>query len=123
MHNPSQALIARAPLASARWAWLGLIALQAAWFGAWAPIGALGRPAGVALFVVPLLVPAPWIFRLNLRGLVVGGLILLFHFCVAVAEAWTSPAARAPALIQIVLIAWYYLALLGIRRGELRGRA
>lgn len=113
----------RVPLASARWAWLGLIALQVAWFGGWAPIDALGRQAGVALFVAPLLVPAPWIFRLNPRGLVVGGLILLFHFCVAVAEAWTSPAARAPALIQIALIAWYYLALLGIRRGELPGSA
>lgn len=106
----------------ARWLWLALIALQIVWFGLLMPIDALGPIASAALFVVPLLLPLWPILRLNLRGLVIGGMILLVYFCVAVAEAWAQPASRAPALIQIALITWYYVVLYEIRRRERSSR-
>lgn len=104
-------------LSVTRIAWLALIALQLAWFAWLAPSEVAGRLGGTLFAVVPLLLPLWWILRLHLNGLVVGGLILLGYFCFAVVEAWVSPDARALALIQIGLVAIFYLALLSIRRG------
>lgn len=104
-------------LSVTRIAWLALIALQLAWFAWLAPSEVAGRLGGTLFAVVPLLLPLWWILRLHLNGLVVGGLILLGYFCFAVVEAWVSPDARALALVQIGLVAIYYLGLLSVRRG------
>lgn len=103
-------------LGAARIAWLGLIALQLLWFGWLAPAESLGRTGGLLFALLPLLLPLWPILRLNLDALVVGGMILLIYFCFAVVEAWVSPAVRVLALIEIALIALYYLALLSVRR-------
>ena len=107
---------------AARWLWLALIALQVVWFGVIAPIDVLGPAGSAALFTIPLLLPAWSILKLNLRGIVVGGMFLLFYFCVAVTEAWAQPVSRIPALIQIVLILWYFAVLYEIRRRERASR-
>ena len=109
-------------LSPARWIWLALIALQPIWFGWLDPIGPLGRTGSVLLMTVPLLLPAWWIWRLNLRALVIGGLLLLGYFCIAVAEAWSAPASRIPALIQIMLVTGFFVVL-GQLRPQRRGRA
>ncbi|MBS3744674.1 MAG: DUF2069 domain-containing protein [Wenzhouxiangellaceae bacterium] len=105
-------------LRSARAAWLALIALQLVWFGWLAPAETLGRSGGLLLAVAPLLLPLWPILRLNLDGLVIGGLLLLVYFCFAVVEAWisTGPMVRVLALLEIALILLYYLALLSVRR-------
>ncbi|MGK7296628.1 MAG: DUF2069 domain-containing protein [Candidatus Wenzhouxiangella sp. M2_3B_020] len=113
----------RLPLALARIAWIALIAVQAAWFGWLAPDPSLGRAGATALAIVPMLLPLWWIWRLRVNGLVVGGMLLLVYFAVAVSEAWVEPSARPVALIEISLIAVYFLALLDVRgtrgtRGE-----
>ncbi|MGB0513710.1 MAG: DUF2069 domain-containing protein [Wenzhouxiangellaceae bacterium] len=105
-----------------RWLWVALIALQIVWFGVIAPIDALGPIGSAAVFAVPLLLPAWSIWRLNLRGIVIGGMFLLFYFCVAVAEVWAQPVSRIPALIQVGLILWYFTALYEIRRRERRNQ-
>ncbi len=102
-------------LAAARWIWLALIALQPIWFGWLDPIGPLGGIGSMLLMTVPLLLPAWWIWRLNLRALVIGGMLLLGYFCIAVVEAWAAPAARVPALIQIALTSSYFLVLAQLR--------
>lgn len=101
-----------------RWSLLGLLVLQLAWFGWLAPAETLGRSGGLLLAVVPLLLPLWPILRLNLDGLVIGGLLLLIYFCFAVVEAWisTGPMVRVLALLEIALIVLYYLALLSVRR-------
>lgn len=113
----------RLPLALTRAAWLSLIAVQAAWFGWLAPDPSLGRVGATALAIVPMLLPLWWIWRLRVNGLVVGGMLLLVYFAVAVSEAWVEPDSRPVALIEIGLIAVYFLALLDVRgrqrqRGE-----
>ncbi len=98
--------------------WVALVILQWLWF-AW-----LDRPHALPLMLVigfwvtPLLVLMPWVLRRGPRSLVVGGCLLLFYFCFAVAEAWANPAARAPALIQVALIVAYFLCLPVRRRPQ-----
>jgi uncharacterized membrane protein len=105
------------PLTLARFAWLALIAVQLAWFGWLAPDPALGRVGTTLTAVVPLLVPLWWVWRLNVNGLVVGGMLLLIYFSIAVSEAWVDTVARPVALVEIALIAVYFAALLSVRRG------
>lgn len=110
------------PTPIARWAWLALIILQLVWFGWLYPPEALGRIPAVVIAALPLLIATYWVWRLSRDALVVGGMILLLHFSFAVAEAWASPATRVIALVQIVLIVIYFLALPGIRRGRKANR-
>jgi len=104
------------PLALTRVAWVALIVVQAAWFGWLAPETPFGRVATTLFAVVPLLLPLWWVWRLHLNGLVVGGLVLLVYFSVAVAEAWVDAVARPVALLEIALIVVYFAALSTVRR-------
>jgi uncharacterized membrane protein len=103
-------------LGVARLAWLALIMLNLLWFGWLAPAENPGRLGGSLLAVVPLLLPLWSIVRLRRDGLVIGGIILLAYFCFAVVEAWVDPSVRWLALLEIALIAVYFVALLAIRR-------
>lgn len=106
-------------LAPARWIWLALILLQLIWFGWLAPIAALGPLASALLLTVPLLLPAWRIWHLNLRALVIGGMLLLVYFSIGVAEAWAVAEVRIPALIQVGLCVAYF-AVLGQLRPQRR---
>lgn len=106
------------PTEFTRWIWIALIALQVAWFVVLHPPQALPLWLVLAFVLVPLLLPTPWILRLRPQALVFGGLMLLLHFSIAVAEAWTKPELRMVGLVQIALIVAYYLALPGVRRGR-----
>jgi len=108
------------PVAAARWIWLTLIGIQLAWFGLLAPDPPMGRTATLLLATVPLLLPLWWIWRLRLNALVVGGMLLLIYFCIAVSEAWVDPVARPVALLEIALISAYFLALAGVRQRAAR---
>ena len=103
-----------------RIAWLALIGLQLVWFGWLAPSESLGRLGGTLFALVPLLLPLWWIWRLRLNALVVGGMLLLIYFCIAVSEAWVDPVARPVALLEIALISAYFLALAGVRQRAAR---
>ena len=71
--------------------------------------------------LLPLLPVLPGVWRLRQRPLVVAGFILMFHFCLGVMEAWTSPAARLPALVQVALVTIYFIALPTVRRRRASG--
>ena len=98
-----------------RWSMLGLVLLQPIWFVWWAPQQALPLGFVLTLTLLPLLLVLPGVWQLRQRPLVIAGFILIFHFCLAVMEAW-NPAARLPALLQILLICVYFIALPTIRR-------
>ncbi|MEM7053091.1 MAG: DUF2069 domain-containing protein [Pseudomonadota bacterium] len=106
------------PVQLSRWCWLALIALQLIWFGWLFPSELFGRGMPLVVMTLPLLIPAWWIWQLKPRALVLGGTILLLHFSVAVAEAWTTPALRIIAWLQIILIVIYFLSMPGLRRAR-----
>ena len=78
---------------------LALLALQLAWHGWIAP----GSRATLALAVLPLL-PGLWISLRNLRrGVLVGGIVGLFYFCHAIADAWSDAGLRGLAAMELLL--------------------
>lgn len=101
-----------------RWILIALIVLQPLWFLWLAPPLLLEPLAAVVIMAGPLLIALPFAWRLGKRALVITGCILLVHFCLAVSEAWVSPQARGPAVVQAVLVALYFTALSSIRFGR-----
>lgn len=101
-----------------RYALIGLIVLQPAWFLWLAPPEAVPPWLAVAVMGGPLLLALPFVWHLGKQALVVTGCILLAHFCLAVSEAWVSPPARLPAIIQTLLILVYFTAMASIRFGR-----
>ena len=84
-----------------RGAVLGLLALHVAWNGAglWGPSSRLAL-VGLAL---PLAVVAAMQFTARPSARFWSGVVALLTFCHGVTEAWTDPAARIPALVEIAL--------------------
>lgn len=80
-------------------AWAALVVLEIVWH-AWGRTP-LDAPA-LALAVVPLLLPL-LALRRPARALLWAGIIALFYFVHGASEAWTTPAARVPALLEVVL--------------------
>lgn len=97
-------------------AWAALAALQPIWHG-W-----LLQPQSVpvmpvlAIAVIPLLLPLAAL-RNPRRALLWVGILALFYFCHGVAEAWSSPAGRTLAIVEIALTLLLIGALgAGVRR-------
>lgn len=84
-------------------AWAALIALQFAWYLAWAPPSG-GNAALALLLTVPLLLlPLLALRRSAERALLWVGILALGFFSHGVVAAWTAPAARVPALLECAL--------------------
>ena len=83
-------------------AWGALVLLQLAWHGVMFPPTQLSMLLVLGITVVPLLLP---VFSLpdKRRALLWVGILSLFYFCHGIAEAWSSPAERVPALLEIGL--------------------
>lgn len=91
------------PLRIGLCAWAGLVALQFAWYLAWAPLTG-GHPALALGLTVPLLLlPLLALRRSAQRALLWIGMLALGFFCHGVVAAWTTPAARVPAVLECVL--------------------
>ncbi|MDT8408324.1 MAG: DUF2069 domain-containing protein [Wenzhouxiangellaceae bacterium] len=106
------------PVTATRWAWLALLGLMLARFGWQLQASNPDRAILVSLLVLPLLLPLWPVWRLRHRALVVGGMILLPYFCIAVAEVWLAPLVNWPAWLEIGLIAVYFGALMSSRRSS-----
>lgn len=99
--------------------WIGLIVLQPVWHLWLAPDPHVPLAAMLVLSLVPLLLPLLAIRRPP-RALLWAGIVALFYFSHGVAEAWSVPAERLPAIVQIGLSLLLILALgAGVER---RGR-
>jgi uncharacterized membrane protein len=80
-----------------------LALLQILWHG-WlaAPVGAQLGPT-LAVAIGPLL-PGLWVCRRNLRrGVLIGGIVCLFHFCHGVSSAWADADSRLLACAEVAL--------------------
>lgn len=101
----------------ARFSFLILIVWQPIWFAWLKPAQALPVAFVLAILTLPLLICLPWVWRKRPRALVLGGCMLLLHFSVAVMELWTTPEARLPAAVQVLLTVLYYVGVFtGLRR-------
>ena len=92
-------------------AWAALAALQVVWHGWLLPPQVLPVALVLAITLVPLLLPM-LALRQPRRALLWVGILALFYFCHGVAEAWSAPAERALALVEIALTV-LLIALLG----------
>lgn len=108
----------RIKLSWCRWSLLGLILLQPLWWLWLAPPQVMPAALALGISLLPLLPVLPGVWRLHQRPLVIAGFILMFHFCLGVMEAWSNPTARAPALMQVILVSLYFIALPTIRRRQ-----
>lgn len=91
------------PRAIATVAVVALFALSWLWYLRLAPATVLPPLAAASIHACMML---PAVLLLALRrpsALFWGGVGALFAFCHGVMEAWTSPAARLPALLEVVL--------------------
>jgi uncharacterized membrane protein len=99
-----------------RIAWFALIALQLLWHGWLAPPQTMPTWLVLAITVIPLLLPLLAIRDLR-RALLWVGILSLFYFCHGVSEAWSSPAERWLAILEIVLTLLLIAALgAGVKR-------
>ncbi len=93
-----------------RAAWAGLAVLQVVWHAWWVPPAQGQALLAAVVAVVPLLLPLlAW--RRPSRALLWAGIVALFYFCHGIMEAWTVPAARLPAWLEIVFSAGLIVAL------------
>ena len=92
-------------------AWAALVALQLAWHGWLAPPQSMPLWLLLTLTVLPLLLPLLAIRDVR-RALLWVGTLSLFYFCHGVAEAWSAPAERWLALVEVAL-AVLLIGLLG----------
>jgi uncharacterized membrane protein len=84
-------------------AWAALFVLHLVWHTLWAP-PANGRIAlALVLTLLPLLLPLLALRRGAHRALLWIGIISLGYFCHGVVAAWSEPAVRGPALLEVLL--------------------
>ena len=84
----------------------------------WQPIwiGLLPPPSGpqniwlAGFACLPLLIPVAGLLRQQHRSMIWGGMLLLLYFTIGITEAWTNPAHRWPALVQVALAIIYIFA-------------
>ncbi|GEM_PF-203798 len=100
-------------------AWTGLALLQVAWHAWWMPPERMPVALALAITVIPLALPL-FALRRPIRALLWVGMLSLFYFCHGVAEMWTSPAERLPALLEI-LFALMVVTALGVYARSGRG--
>ena len=90
------------PYRLGRLAWFALIVLQLAWYGWLFPPQVIPRALVLGLTVIPLLLPLLALRDLR-RALLWVGILSLFYFCHGIAEAWSAPAERPLALVEVAL--------------------
>jgi uncharacterized membrane protein len=83
-------------------AWLALLALQCAWYAWLFPPQRMPLWLALAVTALPLLLPLLAIGNLR-RALLWAGMLSLFYFCHGVAEGFSSPPERIPALLEVLL--------------------
>jgi uncharacterized membrane protein len=83
-------------------AWVALLLLQCAWYGWLFPPQHMPSWLVLGITVLPLLLPFLAIGNVP-RALLWAGMLSLFYFCHGIAESWSSPAERVPALLEVML--------------------
>ena len=89
------------PLRVGAAALIGLILLQIAWHAWLYPATAARLLPTLAITTLPPAC-ALWVCADNLRrGVLIGGIVCLLYFCHGVSSAWSEPASRVLALVEV----------------------
>lgn len=101
-------------------AWIAQTILQVIWHAWLLPPERMPVAVALVIALLPLALPLLY-WRTPARALIAAGMISLFYFCHGVAEAWSSPAERVLASVEIVLA----LVLIGslLRKPRKKGAA
>jgi uncharacterized membrane protein len=99
-------------------AWVALILLECAWYAWLFPPQRVPMWLALGFAVIPLLLPLLAIRRVH-RALLWAGMLSLFYFCHGVAESWSSPQERLPALLEVA----FALLLIGTLGVQARRRS
>ncbi|MGB0132267.1 DUF2069 domain-containing protein [Dokdonella sp.] len=91
------------PIRSGFIAWAALILLQLLWHAYLAPPTNGRMGLALALTLTPLLLPLLALRRGPRRALLWVGIVSLGYFCHGIVAAWSIPALRTLALIEVVL--------------------
>lgn len=83
-------------------AWAGLALLQIVWHAWLLPPHRMPVAVALVIALVPLALPLLY-WRTPQRALIAAAMVGLFYFCHGVAEAWSVPAERSLAWVEIVL--------------------
>jgi uncharacterized membrane protein len=101
-------------------AWAALALLQVIWHAWLLPPARMPTAVALAIALIPLALPlACW--RHPQKALLAAGMVALFYFCHGVTEAWTVPAERTLACMEILLAV--VLILSSARKPGRRGGA
>jgi uncharacterized membrane protein len=84
-------------------AFWALLALQFLWHGWWLPPARISPLLPLTVFALPLLLPAIGLLLRRPNALFWGAVVSLLHFCHAISELWSDPAARGLAGAELVL--------------------
>jgi len=83
-------------------AWGALALLQIIWHAWLLPPARMPVEVALLIALLPLAIPLLY-WRTPARMLLLAGMICLFYFCHGVAEAWSAPAERVFAVIELAL--------------------
>lgn len=97
-------------------AWAALVVLQPLWYLWWAPPAGGDASLALAITLPPLLLPLLALRRGAKRALLWIGIISLGYFCHGIVAAYSEPAARAPALVEVALCVLLTFSLGAIAR-------
>jgi uncharacterized membrane protein len=91
-------------------AYVGTLSWQLIWHGLLPPPYGSRNNWLALLAGLPLLIPLAGLVKKKYRSLIWAGLLLVLYLTIGIMEAWSNPAQRAPALVQIALAVFYLLA-------------
>ncbi|MDX1381441.1 MAG: DUF2069 domain-containing protein [Xanthomonadales bacterium] len=101
---------------AARGAWLGLAALQVIWLALLPPPHGPHNGWLAVIAVAPLLLPLAGVWRGSLRSMTWAGYLSMLYLVIGVMEAWANPPQRLPALVQVLLVAFFVGSALRLSR-------
>ncbi len=99
-----------------RASYAGVCLWQFIWHTALPPPAGNGSLLLGVLAALPLLLPLRGVWQGRPHGMIWGGLLLLVYFMVAAMEAWSNPAQRFAAWVQILLVTVYQAAVVILSR-------
>ena len=99
-----------------RLSWSGLMVWQLAWHALLPAPGGNANWILALIAMVPLLPLTRGVMRQSNRSLELGMFLLMIYFIIGVMEAWSNPAQRLAAVLQVVLCVCYFVGLVLFRR-------